>query len=88
MQTFRIALILSLISSVTIRCYSQVPERVKAWFPAGTTFHQNIPYAGDTLKKHLLDIYLPPNAKSGTPLVDLGSWWCLAVNDKYSDMGI
>jgi len=83
----RTLILLLLISSMAINCQSQVPERVKAWFPSGTTFHQNIPYAGDTLKKHLLDIYLPANAKPNTPLVIWvhgGGWW---ANDKYSDMG-
>jgi len=87
MLKLRIHLVLSVIVSVTIHCHSQAPERVKAWFPAGTTFHQNIPYAGDTLKKHLLDIYLPANASSDTPLVIWvhgGAW---RVNDKYADMG-
>ena len=63
------------------------PDRIKAIFPSGTSFFQNIPYAGDTLKRHLLDIYLPPNAKSNTPLVIWvhGGAWML--NDKYADMG-
>jgi acetyl esterase/lipase len=60
---------------------------VKDIFPKGTQFHENISYANDTLKKHLLDIYLPPNAKPGTPLlvwIHGGAWqW----NDKYADMG-
>lgn len=62
------------------------PEHIKKLFPAGTIFHQNIPYAGDTLKKHLLDIYLPPNAKSKLPLVIWvhGGGWM--HNDKYADM--
>jgi acetyl esterase/lipase len=49
--------------------------------------HNNIPYANDTLKKHLLDIYLPPNANNNTPLivwVHGGAWM---LNDKYADMG-
>lgn len=63
------------------------PDHIKTIFPEGTTFHQNIPYAGDTLKKHLLDIYLPPNAKANTPVVIWihgGAW---LANDKYADMG-
>jgi acetyl esterase/lipase len=55
-------------------------------FPKGTTFINNVPYANDTLKKHLLDIYLPPVAKSSYPLivwVHGGGW---KMNDKYSDM--
>jgi acetyl esterase/lipase len=56
-------------------------------FPQGTTTYSNVPYANDTLKKHLLDIYLPPDAKSNTPLIVWihGGAWML--NDKYADMG-
>jgi acetyl esterase/lipase len=56
-------------------------------FPTGTVMHENIPYANDTLKKHLLDIYLPPTGKSSYPLVIWihGGAWML--NDKYADMG-
>src|SRR3954454_13396241 len=56
-------------------------------FPQGTVTYSNIPYANDTLKKHLLDIYLPPNTKSNTPLIVWihGGAWML--NDKYADMG-
>jgi acetyl esterase/lipase len=61
-------------------------DHIKGLFPSGTIFHQNIAYAGDTLKKHLLDIYLPPNAKSKLPLVIWvhGGGWM--HNDKYADM--
>jgi len=44
-------------------------------------------YANDTLKKHLLDIYLPEGAKESTPVVIWihgGAWM---HNDKYADMG-
>lgn len=56
-------------------------------FPQGTVLHSNVPYNGDTLKKHLLDIYLPPNAKDKVPLVIFvhGGGWL--VNDKYADIG-
>jgi acetyl esterase/lipase len=56
-------------------------------FPQGTVLHGNIPYNNDTLKKHLLDIYLPANAKGKLPLVILihGGGWL--VNDKYADIG-
>ena len=62
------------------------PSQIKNLFPAGTVFHQNIPYANDTLQKHLLDVYLPPNAKKNLPLVVWihGGAWML--NDKYADM--
>jgi acetyl esterase/lipase len=56
-------------------------------FPQGTVIHDNVAYNNDTLKKHLLDIYLPANAKGKIPLVILihgGGWW---VNDKYADLG-
>jgi len=55
-------------------------------FPDGTITYGNIPYAGDTLQKHLLDIYLPQNAGANTPLVVWvhGGAWML--NDKYADM--
>jgi len=71
---------------VCLNAYGQ-PDRVKTIFPKETVFHQNIPYAGDTLKKHLLDLYLPANATGSTPLlvwVHGGAWM---MNDKYADMG-
>jgi acetyl esterase/lipase len=56
-------------------------------FPQGTVIHGNVPYNNDTLKKHLLDIYLPANAKGKVPLIVLihGGGWL--VNDKYADLG-
>jgi acetyl esterase/lipase len=66
---------------------AQVPDFINTTFPKGTVFHQNIPYAKDTLKKHLLDIYLPANTTANTPLiiwVHGGAWM---LNDKYADMG-
>lgn len=56
-------------------------------FPKGTVLHGNIPYNNDTLHKHLLDIYIPANAKGKTPLVIFihGGGWL--SNDKYADMG-
>src|SRR6188508_1323144 len=56
-------------------------------FPQGTVLHGNIQYNNDTLKKHLLDIYLPANAKGKIPLVIFvhGGGWL--SNDKYADMG-
>jgi acetyl esterase/lipase len=63
------------------------PSPVKNIFPAATTMFKNIAYANDTLKKHLLDIYLPAGAKKNLPLVVWihGGAWML--NDKYADMG-
>lgn len=60
---------------------------VIAAFPKGTILHGNIPYNNDTLPKHLLDIYMPANAKGKVPLVILihGGGWL--SNDKYADMG-
>jgi acetyl esterase/lipase len=56
-------------------------------FPEGTILHADIPYNTDNLKKHLLDIYLPADAKGTIPLVIFihgGAW---LSNDKYADMG-
>src|SRR5437868_4995326 len=56
-------------------------------FPQGTVLHSNLRYNSDTLQKHLLDIYLPANAKGKLPLVIFvhgGAW---LSNDKYADMG-
>ena len=65
---------------------AQINLRVQHIFPEGTVTYANIPYAGDTLQKHLLDIYLPPNSVKNTPLVVWihGGAWML--NDKYADM--
>lgn len=56
-------------------------------FAQATVTYSNIPYANDTLKKHLLDIYLPAKAKQNLPLIVWihGGAWML--NDKYADMG-
>jgi len=66
---------------------SQTQNPVMKYFPEGTILHGNIPYNNDTLKKHLLDIYLPANATGKTPLVIWvhGGGWL--SNDKYADMG-
>ena len=56
-------------------------------FPQGTILHSNLRYNNDTLQKHLLDIYLPANAKGKIPVVIFvhgGAW---LSNDKYADMG-
>ena len=67
-------------------CFSQT-NRVMNLFPEGTELHGNISYQGDTLKKHLLDIYLPANVTGKLPLVIWvhGGGWL--SNDKYADMG-
>lgn len=67
---------------------AQPENRVLKFFPQGTVLHGNIPYNGDTLRKHLLDIYLPSNAQNGKfPLVVLihGGGWI--GNDKTADIG-
>ena len=68
------------------------PKQIEARLPKGTIVHGNIPYNNDTLKKHLLDIYLPVNAKGNVPLGGIplvifihGGGWL--GNDKYADMG-
>lgn len=69
--------------------YAQMPTAslIQGRMPKGTVIHGNIPYNNDTLKKHLLDIYLPANAKGKTSLVIFihGGGWI--GNDKYADMG-
>ena len=68
---------------------AQMPTstQIEARLPKGIIVHGNIPYNNDTLKKHLLDIYLPVNAKGNMPLVVFihGGGWL--GNDKYADMG-
>ncbi len=66
--------------------FSQTNPVIDA-FPEGTILHGDVPYNNDTLKKHLLDIYLPAQAKGKIPLVILihGGGWL--VNDKYADIG-
>ena len=85
MKHFSIGLSLFLFSITMVN--AQAPDHIVSIFPKGTIFHQNVPYANDTVKKHLLDIYLPANAPSATPLiiwVHGGAW---NHNDKYADMG-
>ncbi|MEO7992331.1 MAG: alpha/beta hydrolase [Chryseolinea sp.] len=62
-------------------------SEVQARLPKGTIIHGNIPYNNDTLAKHLLDIYLPADAKGKVPFVVFihGGGWI--GNDKYADMG-
>jgi acetyl esterase/lipase len=66
---------------------AQTFNPIKDVFPIGTVPYSNLPYANDTLKKHLVDIYLPPTGKSSYPVVIWihgGAWMS---NDKYADMG-
>jgi acetyl esterase/lipase len=71
---------------ILTRGYSQNNPVIDA-FQHGTILKGNIPYNGDTLQKHLLDIYLPADAKGKMPLVILihGGGWL--SNDKYADIG-
>lgn len=55
--------------------------------PQGTVIHNNIPYNNDTIKNHLLDIYLPGKVSGKCPILVFihgGAW---NHNDKYADMG-
>ncbi len=72
---------------IVVTCGFSQTNPVIDVFPLGTILHGNVPYNGDTLKKHLLDIYLPANAKGKVPLVILihGGGWL--SNDKYADIG-
>ena len=71
---------------VVTQAFSQT-NRVIELFPQGTILHGNVPYNNDTIQKHLLDIYLPANAKGKIPLVIFihGGGWL--GNDKYADIG-
>jgi len=72
---------------LSLKISAQTFKLVTDVFPAGTVHYDNIPYANDTLKKHLLDIYLPTTGKSSYPVVIWihgGAWMS---NDKYADMG-
>lgn len=86
MKIKAIATLLVLICSMVV-AQAQAPEYIKRIFPEGTRYYENVPYAGDTLRKHLLDIYLPPNTNSPRPIIIWihgGAWF---MNDKYADMG-
>ena len=62
------------------------PAFISDIFQQRTQFIKNIPYAKDTIKKHLLDIYLPQEG-TNFPLVIWvhGGGW--RTGDKYADMG-
>ena len=83
-NSLRIAVSFLLVS--TLFCRAQSTNPVKAIFPSDTRFIADVAYAGDTLKKHLLDIYLPAKTGTNPPLVVWvhgGAWM---QNDKYADM--
>lgn len=84
MEKHSAAFIVTMLIINTI-AFSQ-PNFIKETLPKGTVFHQNISYAADTLKKHLLDVYIPEKMKENAALivwVHGGAWM---VNDKYADM--
>src|SRR5690606_30898514 len=66
--------------------FAQVANPIAELFPKSTIIHNNIVYNNDTLKKHLLDIYMPANTTGKIPLIIWihgGAW---QTNSKYSDM--
>lgn len=86
MKIKAIALVIAMIC-IVFQVTAQAPDYIKGIFPEGTRYYENIPYAGDTLRKHLLDIYLPKNINSPRPIIIWihgGAWF---MNDKYADMG-
>ena len=86
MKTFLI-LIIAVVSQILAFAQMPTASLIESRLPKGTIVHGNIPYNNDTLKKHLLDIYVPADAKGKVPLVVLihGGGWI--GNDKYADMG-
>lgn len=83
---YHLCFVIALLVASTTSVAQNKPFQKEA-FPEGTVYHQNIPYANDTLRKHLLDIYLSPQVKPNAPLVIWvhgGAW---NHNDKYADMG-
>jgi acetyl esterase/lipase len=66
--------------------YSQIPLHIKNILPKGTVVQSDIAYANDTLRDHMLDIYIPPHAGKTLPLliwIHGGGW---TSGDKYGDM--
>ena len=86
MRVFLLLIMSMVFHTLTI---AQLPtaSQIESRLPKGTVVHGNIPYNNDTLKKHLLDIYVPSGAKGKVPLLVLihGGGWI--GNDKYADMG-
>lgn len=87
MKKAAIALLNAIILCALVhRADAQSSSPINDIFPKGTVLYENISYADDTLKKHLLDIYLPPVKKLSYPLVVWihgGAWMS---NDKHADM--
>lgn len=80
-------LIFLLVLQISQTSFGQTSNPVISIFPEGTILHGNIAYNNDTLPKHLLDIYVPPNVKGKVPLIVFihGGGWI--GNDKYADIG-
>ena len=68
-----------------VTVYSQ-SNPVISLFPEGSVLYGNISYNDNSHEKHLLDIYLPANAKEKVPVLFFihGGGWL--SNDKYADM--
>jgi acetyl esterase/lipase len=80
-------LIFTCLIIAVLKAGAQSTNRVLDIFPKGTILYDDLSYANDTLKKHLLDIYLPTQTKDSYPLIIWihgGAWMS---NDKYADMG-
>jgi acetyl esterase/lipase len=80
-------LIIICIALFALKASAQTFNPINDVFPTGTVLLSNIPYANDTLRKHLLDIYLPGTGKDTYPVVIWihgGAWMS---NDKFADMG-
>ena len=80
-------LIIAVVIQIVANAQMPTASVIESHLPKGTIVHGNIPYNNDTLKKHLLDIYVPANANGKVPMVVLihGGGWI--SNDKYADMG-
>ena len=88
-KIMRVFLLLMIVMVIHTLAIAQLPRasQIESRLTKGTVVHGNIPYNNDTLKKHLLDIYVPAGVKEKVPFVVLihGGGWI--GNDKYADMG-
>ena len=71
MKTSTLHLVVLLLFVTFFANAQQETNRVFKLFPQGTILHGNVPLNNDTLKKHLLDIYLPANTQGKIPFVVL-----------------
>jgi len=65
---------------------AKIPLFLKDILPKGTVIFSDIAYAGDTLKRHNLDLYVPPHGGNSLPLliwIHGGGW---RAGNKYNDM--